>query len=317
MNKIKDKISSQPLQKKDTDLLSKDDEYSVIQKAIAAGGRKNVDFLLKMGYKMSLADINEDTISSFGEETPLLLACLVGNLNKVAKLINKNTKLVNKCNSRGFSPLHWALIGGNPEVARYLLKNKAVVDIKNIKGEVPLHWAARAGSASLVQLLCSYGAIRNINDQNAHGFTPLHWAAALGHFEVVNLLLQFGARIDIKNNYGASALHWAAYDTSENPSIMNNKNKIIELLITTLNGKQYEKNKTESEINFYNFMGYTPMHWSILSENPELFDFLIKNDGNPFDSVKLQDSPIKLAESLFEKKKDKKLEIILDYLDKY
>ena len=192
---------------------SSGNEYSLIQKAIAEGGRKNVYFLLKMGHSMSLSDINGDTISSFGEETPMLLSCLTGNINKAIKFVGKNKKIVYKSNSLGFTPLHWALIGGNENAVKFLLENNATIDAKNNKNETPLHWAARLGNLELIKLLLYKGAIKNINDKNIHGFTPLHWASALGHLKVVELLLKFGAKADIKHNYGASSLHCSAYNT--------------------------------------------------------------------------------------------------------
>ena len=51
---------------------------------------------------------------------------------------------------------------------------------------------------------------------------PLHWPAAYGYLSIANLLLQAGATVDAVNDYGWTALHYAAY---------NGKIQVVEALL--------------------------------------------------------------------------------------
>jgi len=64
------------------------------------------------------------------------------------------------------------------------------------------------GHTAVVELLLAAGA--DVDAKNNYGWTALHYAAAYGHADVVELLLEAGADIKAKNNSGGTALHYAA-----------------------------------------------------------------------------------------------------------
>ena len=60
----------------------------------------------------------------------------------------------------------------------------------------------------MVALLLDKGA--DVAATNEYGWTALHWAAQEGHKDVVALLLDKGADVAATDEYGWTALHWAA-----------------------------------------------------------------------------------------------------------
>jgi acyl-CoA-binding protein len=78
-------------------------------------------------------------------------------------------------------------------------------DWKSLGG---LHAAAKNGSLDDVRQLLSSGM--DINMQNEEGMTALHWACENGHAEIVSLLLDNNAKMDIQErNDNMTALHFA------------------------------------------------------------------------------------------------------------
>jgi ankyrin repeat protein len=124
-----------------------------------------------------------------------------------------------------WSALHAAVHCGNHAITRLLLENNASPNGIDAYGWAPLHSAVSKG-LDLVRLLLENGADANIRDK--HGCIPLHWAVAgsvvMAHAggwsstrsnitiqeDAVVLLLQHTSDINIRNNDGQTALHWAA-----------------------------------------------------------------------------------------------------------
>ena len=69
--------------------------------------------------------------------------------------------------------------------------------------------AAEKGDIATLETLIS-GKV-NVNIQNDHGNTALHWAAARGHTDSLELLIKAGAGLDIQDYGRYTALHLAAY----------------------------------------------------------------------------------------------------------
>ena len=78
-------------------------------------------------------------------------------------------------------------------------------DWKELQG---LHAAAKEGDVEGVRQSLSQGV--DVNLQNEEGMTALHWACEQGHQSVVEVLLQANAKLDIKEmDMGMTALHFA------------------------------------------------------------------------------------------------------------
>jgi ankyrin repeat protein len=123
-----------------------------------------------------------------------------------------------------WSALHAAVQCGNLAITRVLLDNGANVDCVDAYGWSPLHLAA-SKRVDLVPPLLEYGANANIQDR--HGCIALHWAvvgsvimAHSGGFsswtrsittqeEAVVRLAENTSDVNMRNNDGQTALHWA------------------------------------------------------------------------------------------------------------
>ena len=95
------------------------------------------------------------------------------NLYIIKALLMFDPSFVNKKNSKGFTPLHWAVLNNSINIASLLLGKNADCDAKNNFGSTPLHYAALNGSAEMVQLLLSNKADINVKDNDNK--TPLHY----------------------------------------------------------------------------------------------------------------------------------------------
>eukprot|EP00041_Stephanoeca_diplocostata_P012583 m.210636 g.210636 ORF g.210636 m.210636 type:complete len:478 (+) comp19012_c0_seq3:112-1545(+) len=112
--------------------------------------------------------------------------------------------------SRGNSPLLWAIRYGHSAVVTVLLRHGAWIDRSDAEGWTPLSTAVHEGHVDIVQALVDSGC--NIEATENEGYTALMWAAEEGHEEIINILLTAGARVDAVNNRGGSALMWALFE---------------------------------------------------------------------------------------------------------
>ncbi|MCY1059406.1 DUF4274 domain-containing protein [Nannocystis sp. SCPEA4] len=79
-----------------------------------------------------------------------------------------------------------------------------------IDGDLPLACAARAGHLEVVRFLLDAGADPKKRVGGA-GLNTLHWASVSRRVDVIRLLLERGMNIDIKGQWGRTALHGAAF----------------------------------------------------------------------------------------------------------
>ena len=123
-------------------------------------------------------------------ETPLIIACMKGNLI-VAKLLIDAGADVNKALLNGNTPLHFAAWSGNKFVGRDLIGASAQIDAQNENGETPLILAAREGNNEFVALLVEHQA--NVNQADNFQRTALYYAGERGYNEITEILLAAGA----------------------------------------------------------------------------------------------------------------------------
>jgi uncharacterized protein len=87
-------------------------------------------------------------------ETPLMLAALKGQLERMQQLIARGAAI----HQDGWSPVHYAATGPSAAAVRLLLDKGAPVDARAANGSTPLMMAARYGDEKSVVLLVERGA---------------------------------------------------------------------------------------------------------------------------------------------------------------
>lgn len=79
----------------------------------------------------------------------------------------------------------------------------------NSNGEYPIHLAARDGHAEVVKLLLGHGGWDT--PDKYHEWTPLFHAARQGRASCLRTLLEAGVRMDLTDEIGHQAVHYAAW----------------------------------------------------------------------------------------------------------
>ncbi|KAJ7525848.1 hypothetical protein O6H91_17G070100 [Diphasiastrum complanatum] len=168
---------------------------------------------------------------SYWRYSPLHAAAARGNLQILTLLLERGTD-INARDRSGRTPLMISCLKARWNCVQLLLDNGADVLIFSSYLKLTcLHYAAKAGHADSVQKILtvaklssvesSWGAKRFVNVRNRYGASALHLAARKGHCAVVRLLLEHGALVSATTytfgndpGYGSTALHLAAHSGS-------------------------------------------------------------------------------------------------------
>ena len=137
--------------------------------------------------------------------TPLMLACKYGHLNAVTSLIEHGAE-VNLQDAFGNTAVYYALnySDGSPEVLSRLMRDRAAVNNACRRDNcTPLMMACQYGHMNAVTFLIEHGANMDLQDED--GNTALHYAVNAG---AVDTLLDLGALhlIPVCNKHGLTPL---------------------------------------------------------------------------------------------------------------
>ncbi|KAG7422874.1 26S proteasome non-ATPase regulatory subunit 10 [Fusarium oxysporum f. sp. raphani] len=99
---------------------------------------------------------------------------------------------LNKTDSHGWTPLHWAVSMGHKSMVEILLRSGASPDLPDLAGWTPTFWAAFKGHADIIEMLWRYDTAPFRCD--IKGLTPLHWAVSAGQTEIIKRLLKLETR---------------------------------------------------------------------------------------------------------------------------
>ncbi|TPX68186.1 hypothetical protein SpCBS45565_g03262 [Spizellomyces sp. 'palustris'] len=144
------------------------------------------------------------------QDLDLFQASQRGILQRVRDLIESGAARVTDRDSGNCTALHWAAINKHLEVAKYLIEQGAEPD--SFGGDLhatPLHWAARSGHVQMVSYLRKCGADPSLKDNQ--GYNALHLAAHAGHCLMAVYLLSIGMDINSIDSMGRTSLMWSAY----------------------------------------------------------------------------------------------------------
>ena len=178
----------------DPSLLAAKDESGLGPFIVARYGRQNAiaEFLLESGAELDI----------FG-------ACIAGQGERVAKLLDEDRSLTGSFSHDGWTPLHLAAFFGHEAIARELLARAADVNARSINPmqNTPLHAAVAGGSIAVVRALLEGGA--GVNARQHGGWTALQGAAQSGNAEMARLLIEAGADIKARAENNQTAMDLA------------------------------------------------------------------------------------------------------------
>lgn len=176
-----------------------------LHRAVQIGKVENALALIASGAEKNFQDLDG--------RTPLHLSLIQGNLPMVEALLEEECD-PSLLTYEGESLLHLAVSQGSTDLVAFLLKHplsQEWLHQRDSDGKIPLHRAVwREPKPAIVSLLLEAGS--QIDKVNNYGYTALHWAAKHGHLDSTQLLLNAGARIDLCNQNGNTpfdlALKW-------------------------------------------------------------------------------------------------------------
>lgn len=134
-----------------------------------------------------------DAVLEAGPDLDAFDAAAVGDVERLAELLDGDPNLVGAFSDDGFAPLHLAAYLGRGDAARLLLDRGADVAAvaRNDTSAQALHSAVAGGHRDIVAALLVAGADPNARQQG--GITPLMAAEQDEDVELVRLLIDHGA----------------------------------------------------------------------------------------------------------------------------
>jgi len=130
--------------------------------------------------------------------------------------------------------------------------------------------------------------VDNINIKDDSGATPLHWACGEGKEECVEVLIERGADINLQDFGGETPLHWASLNGHKIP---------LELLLAK-----------GANINAKADNGFTPLHSATINSHLECVSLLLGKDADINAKDKSGKTPMAIAET-------RKNQTLLDYFN--
>jgi Ankyrin repeats (3 copies) len=139
---------------------------------------------------MSVLCEGECPCKSLSFSLSMWTAAQYGDIHRIQQIGHKNPSSLRKCDSYGYTALHYASQSGYVGIVKYLLQQKVLVDA-NECGATPLHRAAYSGRLEVCNLLLQYGAnVYAVDSSIKDSAMPVDKALQQGHYKIVELLLK-------------------------------------------------------------------------------------------------------------------------------
>ena len=174
------------------------DGWTPLQRAAESGDVAEIDRLIRAG-----ADLEASSPQVYQGATALEIALDFSQPEAAQLLLDRGASIAGGI---GTDALVLAARDGEDAIVGELLARKV-----SPLGTAALAMAARYGHASTIQKLVAAGALVDEPRADDHHYTPLVYACQEGRLDAARALLDAGARIDVRDDEGATPLHWAVF----------------------------------------------------------------------------------------------------------
>ena len=140
--------------------------------------------------------------------TPLFVAAAYGHLD-ILKCLVENGADVNAATHDKSTPLMIASRYGHVNVVTFLIEHGANMDLKHKTGKTALHYVVYHNNDCCDVLSCFIKNGADVNATTNDNSTPLMIASKKGLVNVVTFLIEHGANVELQDNNGETALHYA------------------------------------------------------------------------------------------------------------
>ncbi|CAB0040199.1 unnamed protein product [Trichogramma brassicae] len=185
----------------------------------------------------------------------------------------QQTVQVDTLNTRGKSPLHFALSKGKKKVAESLLRRGANPNLASAKGLTSLHLICETtyddnSAEKFFQICDDMQLTMEIDALDKLGQTPLHLALGTGKKKMVECLLRNGADPNIADAEGLSSLHHIASRRIDDD--------LAEKFLQITFGIQQTV-----QVNAKDKLGMSPLHYALSYNLKNVVKSLLKRGGDP------------------------------------
>jgi ankyrin repeat protein len=158
-------------------------------------------------YLIEQKGLDPNAQDPFNRITALHLAARANQIDMVAYLLGRGVD-VNIQDRDNYTAMHYAALNGNRLVVELLLQVPNIdVNLVDYQQRSPLHRAVEQGFTDIAHELI-VKAKAAVNLQNNHGWTALHYASYNQKKVICEVLLKHGAIGSIKDRDGKQALFW-------------------------------------------------------------------------------------------------------------
>jgi ankyrin repeat protein len=150
-----------------------DGDFTTVKELLANGYDPNFQCELEMFYGDGITPLH------------VVCMCITANIDCFTELLRIGAN-VNIQDSKGRTPLGYAVIRSNLSICEELLKLQSDLNIQDNNGYTVIHIASMFNNINCMKIILSYNV--NIYLKDHHGHTALDIANDNNHSEIVNLL---------------------------------------------------------------------------------------------------------------------------------